>query len=295
MTRRAGQPLTDSVEPDVVVARRHPGRWAAAAVIMAALAAIIHAFAVAPSIEWSAVKSNLFHPTILQGLVVTVELAIVCELLAFLFGIALAVMRLSGNPVLFAFAQGYAWFFRGVPLIVQLIFIYNLSLIFPQLSIGVPFTHFWISADTNKVISGFSAAILGLTLADAAQLAEIIRAGISSIPKGQSEAAAALGVNGRNILWRIVLPQAMRFIIPPTGNNFIQLLKATSLVSVIAGADLMTSAQAISARTYQVVELLMVATFWYLLLVSIATVGQYHLEKYFARQDQVRRQPEPLT
>lgn len=270
--------------------RSHLGRWVAAVLIVGVVAALVGAFATAPAINWPAVRAYLFSRTILAGLAVTVELAVVCEVLAFALGVGLAVMRLSGNPVLSACTHAYAWLFRGVPLIVQLIFIYNLSLIFPQLSIGLPFTQFWYSADTNVVISGLTAAILGLTLSDAAQLAEIIRAGISSVPKGQSEAAMALGVGPGKILRRIVLPQAMRFIIPPTGNNFIQLLKGTSLVSVIAGSDLMTNAQAISARTYQVIEMLLVASFWYLVLVSIATYGQRRLERHFARQDVAQRQ-----
>jgi polar amino acid transport system permease protein len=270
-------------EPDIIVRRRHPGRWVAAILLLFALGWLVDAFARAPAIHWDRVGAYLFEPTIMQGLLITILLAILCQIGAMIVGVLVAVMRLSSNPVLSSFAAFYIWFFRGVPILVQLIFIYNLALVFPVLGIGIPFTPLWITGDTNLLINGFTAAVIGLSLADGAQVAEIVRAGILSVPHGQKEAAQALGFGPGRTFRRIVLPQAMRFIIPPTGNNFIQMLKATSLVSVIAGHDLLTAAQNISARTYEVIELLLVATAWYLLLVSIATLGQSRLERHFAR------------
>ena len=275
--------MSPSPAKERIVPRRRPGRWLAAACVLVALALLANAFASAKAINWSVVGRFISEGVILEGLRVTIELAIVAQIGACVMGVLVALARLSSNPVLNSMAYGYQWFFRGVPLLVQLILIYNLALVFPTLGIGIPFTPLWWSADTNAVITGFSAAIIGMSLADGAVMSEVIRAGILSVPQGQRDAARAMGLSSAQTMWRIILPQSMPFIIPPTGNNFLALLKATSLVSVIAGSDLLTNAQAISARTYQVIEMLLVATFWYLVLVSLATLGQHWLERYFAR------------
>ena len=275
--------MSAPVAREIVIARRRPGRWIGALLVLLALALLVNSFATAKAINWNIVGRFISEGVILDGLRVTIELSILSQIGACTMGIIVAMMRLSSNPVLTTMAYGYQWFFRGVPLLVQLIFIYNLALIFPTLGIGIPFTPLWWSADTNAVITRFSAAIIGMSLADGAVMSEVIRAGILSVPPGQRDAARAMGVSSTQTMWRIILPQSMSFIIPPTGNNFISMLKATSLVSVIAGSDLLTNAQAISARTYQVIEMLLVASFWYLVLVSIATYGQHHLERYFAR------------
>ena len=232
---------------------------------------------------WPVVAQWFFDPTVMQGLSVTLWLTVIAMLIGVALGLVLAVMRLSGDRLATGLAGLFIWFFRGTPLLVQLIFWYNLSTLFPTLSIGIPFGPSFGSWDTNDVITPITAAIVGLALNEAAYMAEIIRGGLLSVDKGQAETAAAFGMTKSRALRRIVIPQAMRSIVPPTGNQLIRMIKATSLVSVIAMADLLYSVQSIYNRTFEIVPMLMVAVIWYLFITSILNVGQGYIERYFAR------------
>ncbi|HET7412375.1 MAG TPA: amino acid ABC transporter permease, partial [Pararhizobium sp.] len=200
-------------------------------------------------------------------------------------GLPLAVARMSQDRLARGVAGLYIWFFRGTPLLVQLIFWYNMSTLFPTIGIGVPFGPTFVSWSTNVLITPITAAILGLALNEAAYMAEIIRAGLLSVDSGQAETAAAFGMTRGRALWRIVIPQAMRAIVPPTGNQLINMVKATSLVSVIAMYDLLYAVQAIYNRTFEIVPMLLVAVIWYLIITSILNVGQGWLERHYSRSD----------
>jgi polar amino acid transport system permease protein len=262
---------------------RHPGRWVATALVAAVAASFGRSLISNPRFKWGIVGEYLFSGPILDGLRLTLFLTVVAQALGIAIGIVLAIMRLSPNPVLSRTAWGYLWFFRGTPLLVQLIFWYNLSALYPRVSLGIPFGPSFISGDANKIITPLAVAILGLALNEAAYTAEIVRAGISGIDRGQTEAARALGMSHLRTLRRIVLPQAMKLIVPPLGNQTILMLKTTSLVSILALADLLYSAQAIYARTFQTMPLLIVVSLWYLAITSVLTIGQHFLEKRFSR------------
>lgn len=266
-----------------VVRLKHPGQWFATVVIV--ILAILggHLLATNKNIDWSVVWSSLFSEPVLSGVLDTLVLTFLSMAIAIVLGIVLAVMRLSRNPVLQWTSWLFLWFFRSVPPLVQLIFWFNLGLLIPTISIGIPFGASLFSVETNSLISGFTAAILGLSLHFAAYMAEVVRAGLSAVDPGQHEAAQALGMSSGLTLRRIALPQAMPFIVPPTGNQFLSLLKTTSLVSVIGGGDLLTRAQEIYSHNFKVVELLIVASLWYLLLTSLATIGQYYIERHFSK------------
>nr|WP_280909662.1 amino acid ABC transporter permease [Leucobacter exalbidus] len=229
------------------------------------------------NIKWSIVFDNLAAPGILRGLGTTLLLTALAMAIGLTLGTVLAVARLSSNRVLQSVSNGYIWLFRGTPLLVQLLLWFNLALFFPRLGFGE------ISVDTNIFMTPFMAALLGLGLNEGAYMAEIVRGGIQSVDRGQVEAASALGLRSRRIMSRIILPQAMRVIIPPVGNNLITMLKMTSLVSVIAVPDLLNRAQIVSARNFYVFELLIVATVWYLVFTTIFTLLQMQIEKRFAR------------
>jgi polar amino acid transport system permease protein len=262
---------------------RHPGRWVATAVVLSGVIVFAKSVVTNPRYRWGVVGHNLFGKSIVNGVKLTLLLMVVAQLLGVVIGVALAVARLSPNPVLSRGAWVYLWFFRGTPLLVQLIFWYYLSALYPKVSIGIPFGPTFWSGNANKFITPFAVAILGLALNEAAYMAEIVRGGIVGIDRGQSEAAKALGMTHIQTLKRIVLPQAMKLIIPPTGNQMILMLKTTSLVSVLALADLLYAAQTIYARTFQTIPLLIVVSLWYLFITSLLTVGQHFLEKRFSR------------
>jgi len=198
-------------------------------------------------------------------------------------GLVLAIARMSNDTLFSSLAGLFIWFFRGTPLLVQLIFWYNLSTLFPEISIAIPFGPTLVSWNTNDIITPMTAAIAGLSLNEAAYMAEIIRGGLLSVDKGQVEATDAFGMTRNRALRRIIIPQAMRSIIPPTGNQLISMIKATSLVSVIAMSDLLYSVQAVYNRTFEVMPMLMVAVIWYLIITSILNVGQGFIERYYAR------------
>lgn len=231
------------------------------------------------NIQWHYVAQYMTDRAILDGVVTTLELTVLSQLIAIVLGFIAAYWGYSRNLVLRTISQSYIWLFRGTPLLVQLLVWFNIALLFPTMSIGIPFTAIHAGVATNTVITAYGAALLGLGLNEGAYMAEIIRGGILSIPKGQLEAAMSIGMPRERAFRKIVLPQTVRVIIPPTGNQFIGLLKASSLVSAIGGGDLLTRAQLIYAANFRVVPLLVVACVWYLILVTIASVGQYYLER----------------
>lgn len=235
-----------------------------------------------PNIDYSVIPGYLIDPTIRSGVIVTIELAVISQIIGIIIGAVFALFRVSQSRGLRTFSMAYVWLLRSVPILVQLIFWYNLGLLFPRLSIGIPFTAINWSVQTNAVISGFTAALIGLGLHESAYMAEIIRSGILGVGKGQIEAAQALGLTRSRALTKVVLPQAMRIVIPPTGNDLITMIKSTSLVSVIAGLDLLTRAENIYTTTTQVVELLIVACIWYLVIIIIASIGVSLVEQHFA-------------
>jgi polar amino acid transport system permease protein len=262
---------------------RHPGRWIAIAIALVFAIALAISVVTNDRFQWDVVGEYLFSAPIMEGVRLTLILTVVAEALGIVVGVALAVMRLSPNPILSRGAWIYVWFFRGTPLLVQLIFWYNLSALYPTLSFGIPFGPTLISGNANDLITPFAVAILGLGLNEGAYTAEIVRGGIAGIDRGQSEAAKALGITHMQTLRRIVLPQAMKLIVPPLGNQTILMLKTTSLVSILALADLLYAAQAIYARTFQTMPLLIVVSLWYLAITSVLTVGQHYLELHFSK------------
>ena len=260
------------------VARRlHWGRWLAAALIVLALAALARAFANG-QIEWAYVGRFLTVPAILDGIRNTVVMAVLAMALGIVLGVAVAVMRLSPNPVLASVAAGYTWLFRGTPLILQLLLWFNLALVFP--TVGIP--GLW-SGRAVDVMTPFLAALLGLGINQGAYTSEVVRAGMLAVDSGQYEAASAIGMGRMRALRRIILPQAMRVVIPPLGNEFIGMVKATSLASVIQYPEVLHNAENIYYANSRVIELLIVAGLWYLLVVSVLTPLQMLLERRFAR------------
>jgi polar amino acid transport system permease protein len=269
--------------PIKAVPVRHPGRWVGVAVIAVLVAMLVHSFLTNPNFQWDVVGQYLFSDPVLRGLRNTLILTVLSMAIGIIGGVLLAVMRLSPNPVLAGAAAAYIWLFRGTPVITQLIFWNFLASLYPRLGLGIPFGPTFVSVDTNAVISVFAASLLGLGLNEAAYMAEIVRGGIQSVDPGQSEAAGALGLSRTQTLRRIVLPQAMRVIVPPTGNETISMLKTTSLVVVIAYFELTVAVQTIYSRTFQTIPLLIVAALWYLALTSVLSVGQMFIERRFGR------------
>jgi polar amino acid transport system permease protein len=271
---------------DVAFAHSAPsyGRWVSWIVVLVIGSNLMWLVVTNPNFEWKVVLQWFTEGTVLKGLQVTLGLTVVSMILGTLLGLILAVWRLSENKLLSGLSGLYIWFFRGTPLLVQLIFWYNLSTLFPTLSITVPWTDItFASWNTNDLITPLTAAIAGLALNEAAYMAEVIRAGLLSVDNGQVETTQAFGMSRARALRRIIIPQAMRSIIPPTGNQLISMIKATSLVSVIAMGDLLYSVQAVYNRTFEIIPMLMVAVIWYLLITSILNVGQSAIERYYAR------------
>ncbi|MFI6527857.1 amino acid ABC transporter permease [Streptomyces uncialis] len=269
-----GPPLTLSI-----VRRPKAGQWIAAVVLLALLAAAVRSVVRNDAFQWGVVGEYFTSASVLRGLGLTLWLTALVMVLGFALGTLLAVMRLSDNPVLRAVSWGYVWLFRSMPILVQLLFWFNIGALYPQI----------LGVSTVNLLDPITVAILGLTLHEAAYAAEVVRGGILSVDRGQIEAAQALGL-GRGRRWRrIVLPQAMRAIVPPAGNMLIGTLKGTSIVSVIAVADLLYSVQLVYHRTYQVIPLLLVATVWYVVVTSVLSVGQYYVERHYARGTETRR------
>lgn len=273
---------------------RHPWRWISAAVVLAIAADIVYTIVTAPNLDWSVVRQYINNGLIIQGIGVTLELTVLAMLIGIALGAILAVMRVSANPVVSAFSWLYIWFFRGTPLLVQIFFWFNLALVLPHIGLGIPGTPLHFAASTNHLITPWTAALIGLGLNEGAYMAEVMRAGIISVEHGQTEAAQALGMTRLQVMRRIVLPQAIRVIIPPTGNETIGMLKSSSLAFVAAVPELYTRAEEISASNFAIVELLIVASSWYLLMTSILTFGQYYVERHFAKGSQRALPPTPL-
>jgi len=265
---------------------RHPWRWLSAVVVAVLVFAAIYTVVTAPLLRWETFWQFLFQRLILDGVRLTLVLTVTAMVIGITLGVVLAVMRLSPNPVMSAVSWFYIWFFRGTPVLVQIFFWFNVAIILPYVGVGIPFTHVGVTLSTNVLIPAVVAAIFGLGFNEAAYMAEIVRAGIISVEHGQTEAAQALGMTRLQVMRRIVLPQAMRVIIPPTGNETISMLKTTSLAFVASVPELFTRADQIANSNFRYVELLFVASFWYLLMTSVLTVGQFYLERYFARGSQ---------
>lgn len=279
--------------PPRVVPLRHYGRWAAVVVVLLLLAALVVSVVTNRNFEWPVVRHYFTTSEVLRGLLVTVWLTAVTLVAGFLLGAVLAVMRLSRNPVLAALSWGYVWLFRSTPLLVQLLFWFNIGALYPRLSLGVPFGPALFTLNTVNLIGATTAAVIGLALHETAYAAEIIRGGLLSVPHGQTEAAQALGLSRFRTFRRIVLPQAMRSIIPAAGNMLVGTLKGTSMVSVLAVGDLLYAVQLIYNRTYQVIPLLLVATVWYAIVTSLLSVAQYYIERHYARGADRQLPPTP--
>ncbi|WP_284985113.1 amino acid ABC transporter permease [Arthrobacter sp. fls2-241-R2A-172] len=278
------EPATASGDSIPVVPLKHPVRLVLAVVLILVALSAAWDVAVNQRYHWDVVVSYLFAPQILAGAGLTLVLTVVSMTVGIALGTLLAIMRLSDNPILSTISRAYIWFFRGTPLLVQLIFWYNIAALYPVIAFGLPFGGpSVVLGSANVLISPLGAALLGLSLNEAAYMAEIIRGGIGSVDKGQYDAARALGMSGGKLMNRVILPQAMRVVLPPTGNQVISMLKGTSLVSVLAISDLLYSAQIIYANNYQTIPLLIVASLWYLLMTTVLSFFQNKLERRYGR------------
>ena len=284
-TPSAGETAVQAVPPEEIKAIpvRHPGRWLAAVVVTVLVAMLVHTLVTNPRFGWNVVWSYFLSTRVLDGLAITILLTVVCMAIGIVLGVILAVMRLSANPLLSGSSWVYIWFFRGTPVLVQLLVWFNLAFLYPKISLGIPFGPSWLTANANNLITPLVAAILGLGLNEGAYMSEIVRAGILSVEHGQGEAAQALGMRRGLTMRRIILPQAMRVIIPPTGNETISMLKTSSLASVITVTELLYAVQLIYSVNFKTIPLLIVASIWYLIVTSLLTAGQFYVERYYAR------------
>src|SRR3954463_13553694 len=275
---------------------RHPGRWIAAVVIAVLVAMFVHMLVTNPVFQWGFMFDNMFSPAVLRGARTTLIMTVLAMVLGILLGIVVAIMRLSPNPVVSGASWAYVWFFRAIPRIVLLFFCANLGALYGTYDIGIPFDRQlmgllglsgdlrFLGLDGNQIFSGFTAGLLGLVLSEAAYMAEIVRAGIQAVDPGQTEAARAVGMSRGTTLRRIVLPQAMRVIVPPTGNETIAMLKDTSLlIAIPLGDELFFQLTSIGSRTYRTFEVLVAAVIFYLIATSVLMVGQYYIERHFGR------------
>jgi len=275
--------------PTTIVRRKPYWQWVALAVLAVLLAMLAHTLVVNDRFGWAVVGEFFFSEQILLGLQRTLWLTVLAMLIGVVLGTALAVARMSSNKVLSQTANAYIWFFRGTPLLIQLIFWYNLSALYPELSLGIPFGPEFVSGETNALVSVYVAAVLGLGMNEAAYMAEIIRGALLAVDFSQTEAAHALGMTGSMTFRRIVFPQAVKILLPPTANQTIGMLKYTSLVSVLALPELLYSAQLIYSQNFQTIPLLIVVALWYLIVTTVLTFFQYLLEKRYGRGDARRR------
>ncbi|MFD5201514.1 amino acid ABC transporter permease [Streptomyces sp. NPDC058375] len=266
---------------------RHTGRWLSGGIVLALLGTLVYSFSQG-DVNWGTVGNLIFDDRIITGMGRTLLISVLSMLIGLVLGITFAVMRLSKNPVTGAVSWLYIWFFRGTPVYVQLLLWFNLALIFPILNLG------FYKDEMVDVMTPFMVALLGLGLNQGAYMAEIVRAGIQSVDEGQTEAAHALGMSSGKTMRRIVLPQAMRVIVPPSGNEFINLLKTSSLVSAVQYTELLRAAQNIGSTSFAVMETLLVASVWYLTLTSVFSIGQYYVERHYARGSLRQLPPTPL-
>ncbi|NNG39073.1 amino acid ABC transporter permease [Flexivirga sp. ID2601S] len=273
----------DDLRDTVLVGRRRPLQWVIAVAALVLLAMLVNTLLTNPRFEWHVVGDYLFSAAILRGLVLTLWLTAAVMVSGYLLGIGVAALRLSDNTVLRSVSFGFVWFVRSVPPLVQLLFWFELASLYPRLSLGIPFGPEFVAVQTTHLLSAVAAAYVALTVDVAAFASEIVRGGILAVERGQTEAADALGLTRVRTFRRVVLPQAMPAIIPASGNLLIGMLKATSLVSVIAVQDLLGATELIYNDNFKVIPLLIVATVWYLLLTSLLSVLQLGLERRFSR------------
>jgi polar amino acid transport system permease protein len=273
---------------------RHPARWVASAIVLVVAVAIGNSVATNPRFEWAHVSHYLFDSRVLHGVLVTIELTAAAQAIGIVLGVVLAVMRLSPNALVSGAGWLYIWFFRGTPVFVQIIFWYNLATFYPVIHLGIPFGPQFININANA-IPAFLTVVLALGLNEGAYMSEIVRAGIISVDEGQPEAALSLGMTRLQTMRRIVLPQAMRVIIPPTGNETISMLKTTSLAFAVGTVfDLFGTVQNIYNNNFDIPPLLLVASIWYLAMTSVLYVGQFYVERYYARGSSRELPPTPL-
>ncbi|WP_441414694.1 amino acid ABC transporter permease [Arthrobacter sp. 2MCAF14] len=267
-----------------LVPARHPWRWVGTVLVALGVVAVAWSLATNPRWEWGVVAQWFTAQSVVNGLVETLKLTAISGALGFVLGFILALMRLSASPLLLSVSWTFSWIFRSTPLLVQMLLWYNLGYLYEKISLGIPFTDIrFFEVQTTTLISQFAAAVLGLTLNQAAYSAEIIRGGILSVDQGQLEAAAALGIPAWRRSTRIVLPQAMRAILPTAFNEIIGLVKGTSIVYVLAYSELFYTVQVIYNRTQQVLPLLLVATLWYVAITSVLSVFQYYIERHYSK------------
>ncbi|MEU7527505.1 amino acid ABC transporter permease [Saccharothrix sp. NPDC042600] len=266
-----------------VVPARHPWRWVGVVVVFVLVAQFVHGLATNPGWDWPTFFQYFTAPSILRAVGVTLELTLYGTAIGFALGVVLALMRLSRSRFLSGVSWAYTWAFRSIPLIVQLLFWFNISYLYAELHVGIPFGPAFFGVETKDLISPMGAAVLGLGLHQAAYAAEIVRSGIISVDHGQWEAAAALGIPKARQFRRIVLPQAMRSILPNAANEVISLFKGTSIVSVVAIGELFYQVQVVYGRNARVVALLMVATVWYIVLTTLLSILQHYVEKRYAK------------
>lgn len=285
LARASGQP---------VIYRRHPLRLMTAAITIILVIWFIDVLLRNPAFEWSVVARYIFDPSIMRGLATTLWLTGAVTLLSVILGTLVAAARLSANYVLQIGAWGYVWIFRSTPLLVQLLFWFNIGYLFPKIGFGLPWLTPFVEIDSRDLISPIASALLGLTLHMTSYASEIIRGGIMAVSSGQIEAAQVLGLSPSRIFMRIILPQSMRSIIPSIGNLLIDTLKSTSVISVLAVPDLLYSVQLIYNKTYKVVPLLVVATLWYIVVTTILSSLQYYIERHYARGSARELPPTPL-
>ncbi|MFI9266138.1 amino acid ABC transporter permease [Streptomyces werraensis] len=289
----APSPAPDTDAPRIVP-RRNVGRWIGAGIALLLFAMLLNSVVRNDAFQWSVVGRYFTTSAVLDGLLLSLWLTAVVMVLGFLTGTVLAVMRLSGNPVLRTLSWGYIWIFRSTPLLVQLLFWFNIGALYPTLGFGIPFGPQFVTVQTVNLLGPTLTAVIGLTLHESAYAAEVVRGGILSVDSGQTEAAQALGLSRRRTLRRIVVPQAMRSIVPTAGNMLIGTLKGTSIVSVLAVHDLLYSVQLIYNQTYQIIPLLMVATLWYITVTTALSIAQFYVERHYARGGSRSLPPTPL-
>ncbi|MFF2041601.1 amino acid ABC transporter permease [Kitasatospora sp. NPDC058170] len=266
-----------------IVARRRPGQWVSATLALLLFAMAANSVIRNKAFQWDVVADWFTSASVLNGLTLTLWLTAVTLVLGFVLGTVLATMRLSANPVLRTLSWIYIWIFRSTPALVQLLFFFNIGALYPTLGLGIPFGPEFVSVRTVNLIGPTLTAVIGLTLLEAAYAAEVVRGGILSVDRGQLEAASALGLGRWRVLRRIVVPQAMRSIVPTAGNMLISALKGTSIISVLAVSDLLYSVQLVYLQTYQVIPMLMVATLWYIAVTTVLSIGQYYVERHYAK------------
>jgi polar amino acid transport system permease protein len=296
-------PSAGSGRPELIkaVPLRHPGRWVAIAVIAVLVAMFVHMLVTNEAFQWRFMADNMFRPPVLAGVRTTLLMTVLAMVLGVALGVLVSVLRLSPNPIISAAAWGYTWFFRAVPRIVLLVLFGNLGILYQRIGFGLPFDRQLLGAfgldgttevfgiETRTFLTGLVAGLLGLALSEGAYMAEIVRAGIESIDVGQTEAAQALGMGRLLTMRRIILPQAMRVIVPPTGNETIAMLKDTALLAYVPVTnELFFQLQAVGTRTFQVFPMLVAACLWYLAMTSVLMIGQHYVERYFARGVQGR-------